>query len=145
MPGLQSLSLAPRACFCGAGVRLPRFVNIFTKHSENMSQAYLGIAILFAVGILNAVVMLGLSHLVSVRRPTAVKAAAYESGMEAIGDTRDRFSVKFYIVAMLFIVFDIETIFFLPWAAIFRDLGLLGLIEMFVFMAVLGVAQRVRQ
>ena len=103
-----------------------------------MSQAYLGIAILFAVAILNAAVMLGLSHLVSVRRPTPAKAVAYESGMDPLGDTRERFSVKFYIVAMLFIVFDIETIFFLPWAAIFRDLGLFGLIEMLVFMIVLG-------
>jgi len=104
-----------------------------------MQQAYLGIAILFAVGLLNAVVMLGLSHLVSPRRPTPAKAAAYESGMTPLGDTRERFSVKFYIVAMLFIIFDIETIFFLPWAAIYRDLGLFGLIEMFVFVGVLAV------
>jgi NADH-quinone oxidoreductase subunit A len=104
-----------------------------------MQQAYLGIAILFAVGLLNAVVMLGLSHLVSPRRPTPAKGAAYESGMTPLGDTRERFSVKFYIVAMLFIVFDIETIFFLPWAAIYRELGLFGLIEMFVFVGVLAV------
>jgi len=104
-----------------------------------MSQAYLGIAILFAVGILNAAVMLGLSHVASVRRPTPAKVAAYESGMNPLGDTRHRFSIKFYIVAMLFIIFDIETIFFLPWAAVFRDLGLFGLIEMFVFMGVLAV------
>lgn len=104
-----------------------------------MQQAYLGIAMLAAVGILNAVVMLGLSHLVSVRRPTPVKVAAYESGITPLGDTRERFSVKFYIVAMLFIVFDIETIFFLPWAVIYRDLGLFGLIEMFVFVGVLAV------
>lgn len=104
-----------------------------------MQQAYLGIAILFAVGLLNAVVMLGLSHLLSVHRPTPAKAAAYESGMTPLGDTRERFSVKFYIVAMLFIVFDIETIFFLPWAAIYRELGLFGLIEMFVFVGVLAV------
>jgi len=104
-----------------------------------MQQAYLGIAMLTAVGILNAVVMLGLSHLLSVRRPTPAKVAAYESGITPLGDTRERFSVKFYIVAMLFIVFDIETIFFLPWAAIYRELGLFGLIEMFVFVGVLAV------
>lgn len=104
-----------------------------------MQQAYLGIVMLAAVGILNAVVMLGLSHLVSVRRPTPAKVAAYESGITPLGDTRERFSVKFYIVAMLFIVFDIETIFFLPWAVIYRDLGLFGLIEMFVFVGVLAV------
>ncbi len=104
-----------------------------------MSQAYLGIAILFAAGILNAAVMLGLSHILSVRRPTPAKQAVYESGMDPLGNTRHRFSVKFYIAAMLFIVFDIETIFFLPWATIFRELGLFGLIEMFVFMGVLAV------
>jgi NADH-quinone oxidoreductase subunit A len=103
-----------------------------------MRQAYIGIAILLVVGLLNAGLFLALSHLASVRRPTAIKASAYESGIDPLGDTRDRFSVKFYIVAILFIVFDIETIFFLPWAAIFRELGLFGLIEMFVFVLVLG-------
>ena len=103
-----------------------------------MGQAYLGIAILLTVGILNAAVLLGLSHLASVYRPTPAKAAPYESGMDPLGDTRERFSIKFYIVAMLFIVFDIETIFFIPWAVVYRSLGLFGLIEMLVFMAVLG-------
>ena len=104
-----------------------------------MVQAYLGIAILFAVGILNAVVMLGLSHILRVRRPTPAKRTVYESGMDPLGDTRQRFSVKFYVAAMLFIIFDIEIIFFLPWAVVFRELGLFGLIEMFVFMGVLAV------
>jgi NADH-quinone oxidoreductase subunit A len=103
-----------------------------------MRQAYIGIAILLTVGILNAAVFMILSHLASVRRPTPIKAAAYESGISPLGDTRKRFSVKFYIVAMLFIVFDIETIFFLPWAAIYRELGLFGLLEMFVFLLVLA-------
>jgi len=104
-----------------------------------LKQAYLGIAVLFVVGILNALVFLVLSHLASVSRPTPVKAGAYESGIDPLGDTRERYSVKFYIVAMLFIIFDIETIFFLPWAVIFRDLGLFGLIEMAIFLVVLAV------
>ncbi len=104
-----------------------------------MQEAYIGIAILLVVGLLNAGLFLALSHLASVRRPTRVKASAYESGIDPLGDTRDRFSVKFYMVAILFIVFDIETIFFFPWAAIFRDLGLSGLIAMSVFVLVLGV------
>jgi NADH-quinone oxidoreductase subunit A len=104
-----------------------------------MRQAYIGIAILLVVGLLNAGLFLALSHLASVRRPTAIKASAYESGIDPLGDTRDRFSVKFYMVAILFIVFDIETIFFFPWASIFRDLGLPGLIAMSVFVLVLGV------
>lgn len=104
-----------------------------------MSQAYLGILFLLIVGVLNAVVMIGLSQVAGASRPTPVKASPYESGIVPVGDTRERFSVKFYIVAMLFIVFDIETIFFLPWAVIFRDLGLFGLIEMFIFIFVLAV------
>lgn len=104
-----------------------------------MSQAYLGIAVLFVVGLLNAAVFLVLSHLASQYRPTPVKAAPYESGIRPVGDTRERFSVKFYIVAMLFIVFDIETIFFLPWAVVYRELGLFGLVEMFIFVFVLAV------
>ncbi|MFQ5746844.1 MAG: NADH-quinone oxidoreductase subunit A [Gemmatimonadota bacterium] len=102
-----------------------------------MKQAYLGIAVLLVVGVLNAVLFLVLSHLASVHRPTPAKSGAYESGIDPLGDTRERFSVKFYTVAMLFIVFDIETMFFLPWAAIFRELGLFGIIEMFIFIAML--------
>ncbi len=103
-----------------------------------MSQTYLGILFLLIVGVLNAALMIGLSQLLGNKRPTLAKATPYESGMTPLGDTRERFSVKFYIVAMLFIVFDVETIFFFPWAVIYRDLGLFGLVEMFVFIAVLA-------
>ena len=103
-----------------------------------MSQAYLGILFLLIVGVLNAVVMIGLSQLAGTNRPTPVKASPYESGIVPVGDARQRFSVKFYIVAMLFIVFDVETVFFFPWAATYRDLGLFGLVEMFVFIGVLA-------
>ena len=64
----------------------------------------------------------------------------YESGMTPLGGTRDRFSVKFYLVAMLFIVFDIEVVFMIPWAVAFRHLGLFGLVEMLVFVMLLLVA-----
>ena len=102
-----------------------------------MNQPYLGIAVLFLVGLLNAALFLGMSHMAGVRRPTTVKMEPYESGIQPLGDTRMRFSVKFYIVAMLFIVFDIEVVFLFPWAVIFRDLGLFGLIEMVIFIGVL--------
>ncbi len=104
-----------------------------------MTESYLGILVLGVVGVANAALLLGLSHLLGTDRPTPAKAAPYESGITPLGDTRKRFSVKFYIVAMLFIVFDIETIFLLPWAVIFRDLGLFGFIEMLVFLLILGV------
>jgi NADH-quinone oxidoreductase subunit A len=80
-----------------------------------------------------------LSHLVSPLRPTAVKQAPYESGMIPLGNTRERFSVKFYMIAILFIVFDIETVFLIPWAVLFRELGMFGFIEMLVFILVLLV------
>jgi NADH-quinone oxidoreductase subunit A len=68
-----------------------------------------------------------------------VKAEPYESGMVGLGDTRERFSVRFYLVALLFIIFDIETIFLIPWGVLFRDLGLFGFVEMLVFIGVLLV------
>jgi len=104
-----------------------------------MRQAYLGIVFLLAAGILNAALMMLVSHWAGTSRPTAVKLSPYESGMAPLGDTRHRFSVKFYMVAMLFIVFDIETVFFFPWAVIYRSLGLFGLLEMLVFIFVLAV------
>jgi NADH-quinone oxidoreductase subunit A len=76
---------------------------------------YLGILVLGAIGILNAAMMMGMSHMLGSRRPTPVKESPYESGIDPLGTTRERFSVNFYIVAMLFIVLDIETLFLIPW------------------------------
>lgn len=104
-----------------------------------MLDSYLGILILGIVGVLNAALMMGLSHLLGSRRPTAAKASPYESGVLPLGSTRERFSVNFYVVAMLFIVLDIETLFLIPWAVVFRDLGLVGFLEMTVFVVVLLV------
>ena len=104
-----------------------------------MLDPYLGILILALLGVINAAGMMGLSHLVGSKRPTAVKGSPYESGITPLGSTRERFSVNFYLVAMLFIVLDIETLFLIPWAAVFREFGLAGLIEVTVFLAVLGV------
>ncbi|MEJ2502245.1 MAG: NADH-quinone oxidoreductase subunit A [Gemmatimonadota bacterium] len=91
---------------------------------------------------LSAVQALGivvLSRLASPMRPTPVKASPYESGITPLGSTRERFSVKFYLVAILFIVFDLETMFLIPWGVMYRELGLFGLVEMAVFMTVLLV------
>jgi NADH-quinone oxidoreductase subunit A len=107
-----------------------------------MLQPYGPLLILLAFVIANAILMLGVSHLLSTYRRTATKIAPYESGMPVLGNARERFSVKFYMVAMLFIIFDIETVFMIPWAVAFRQLhdisGLL-IIEMFVFILVLAV------
>ena len=104
-----------------------------------MLQAYAPILILLGVSLLNAVGMIALSHLVSPYRPTPAKLDPYESGMIPLGNTRERFSIKFYMIAILFIVFDIEAVFLIPWAVWFRQLGLFGFIEMLVFIFVLLV------
>jgi len=108
-------------------------------------QAYLPLVLLIVFVLVNAAVMVGGSHLLSWTRPTAVKDQPYESGMPPLGDARERFDVKFYLVAVLFIVFDIETVFMMPWGVAFRQLdvfglGILGgLIEMAIFVVILAV------
>jgi len=94
---------------------------------------FLLVAIAFAGG------TIGLSSIIVPRRKNAVKMSAYECGVEPVGDARERFSVKFYLVAVLFILFDIEAVFMYPWAVAFRQLGLYGLIEMVLFIAILLV------
>ena len=107
-----------------------------------MLQPYVPLLILIAFVVANAVLILGLSHVLSSYRRTPTKLAPYESGVPVLGDARERFSVKFYLVAMLFIIFDIETVFMIPWAVAFRQLSELGgllILEMFIFILVLGV------
>jgi NADH-quinone oxidoreductase subunit A len=110
-----------------------------------MLQPYVPFLMLFLVAAFTAIGMIAVSHLITRRRPTPVKDAPYESGMPPLGNAQERFSVKFYLVAMLFIVFDLETVFLIPWGAIFfnesgggPDMGFL-LVEMLVFLAILGV------
>ena len=111
-----------------------------------MLQSYLPILLVIAFVIANAILMLGVSHVADLAlrtlQPSAVKAAPYESGMPVLGDARARFSVTFYMVTLLFIVFDIEAVFMIPWAVAFQQLtamrGLL-IVEMLVFMLILVV------
>ncbi len=109
-----------------------------------MTHAYLVFLILLVFVVVNAALLIGLSHLVAPRRPTERKGVPYESGMPPLGSARERFSVKFYLVAMLFIVFDIEAVFLIPWGTIFFGAGATGgptmgflLVEMLVFIAIL--------
>ncbi|MEK7668305.1 MAG: NADH-quinone oxidoreductase subunit A [Gemmatimonadota bacterium] len=110
-----------------------------------MLASYVPLLILIALVVFSAVAMVVLSHLLSATRPTPVKHQPYESGMPPLGSARERFDVKFYLVAVLFIVFDIEVVFMMPWAVAFRQLDILGLgilgglLEMVVFVAVLAV------
>jgi NADH-quinone oxidoreductase subunit A len=79
-----------------------------------------------------------LSALLAPRKAKLGKLDTYECGVPMVGEARERFSVKFYIVAIMFILFDIETVFLIPWAVLFRQLGVLGLVEVGIFFAVLG-------
>jgi NADH-quinone oxidoreductase subunit A len=98
-----------------------------------MLQQYLPILILIVLAFALAGLVIGLGHLFGPRRPSKRKGGAYESGMIPIGPGTRRVPVKFYLVAVLFILFDIEVIFFLPWAVVFRELAIPGLIAMLVF------------
>lgn len=104
-----------------------------------MLREYIPVLILFAVSLINAVALVVLSHLVSTYRPTPVKKVAYESGIEPLGDTRERIAIKFYVVAVLFLVFDLEVVYLFTWAAVFRRTGLGGFIAIMAFLAVLIV------
>ncbi len=100
---------------------------------------YIPIAILVFLSTCLAVLVIILGHLFGPNRPTEAKGMAYESGMDPIGPGTRQMPVRFYLIAVLFILFDIEVIFFLPWAVVFKRLGLFGLIEMLVFIIILLV------
>ena len=100
-------------------------------------REYLPILMFIVVGIGFAATTLGASELIGPRRMSARKLAPYECGVPPVGSARQRVEIKFYLVAVLFILFDIEAVFLYPWAVAFRQLGLNGLIEMALFVVVL--------
>lgn len=104
-----------------------------------MLESYIPIIIMLGIGVLMAIVFSTASTLFGPRRPSEEKYSTYESGMEPVGTARNRISVKYYMVAMLFIVFDIEVIFLYPWAVNFKHLGLFGFVEMLIFILILLV------
>jgi len=100
--------------------------------------SYVPIVILVLVGIGFGSFTLLLSHLIGKPRPTPAKSATYECGVPPVGTARERFPIKFFLVAMIFILLDVDAAFLYPWALVFRTLGLFGLIEMVVFIGILG-------
>ena len=120
-----------------------------------MDRTYLPILLLMGFVVANAILIVALSHLTIRRRVTPEKNTPSESGIPPLGDARERFSIKFYMVAMLFIIFDIETVFMIPWGVAFRQLScavplgaagcptaqvsFFGFAEMLVFMIILVV------
>ena len=103
----------------------------------NSTAAFIPILMMVIVATGFAVATLVASHLLGRRVNDPAKLLPYECGVTPVGSARERFHTRFYLVAMLFIVFDIETVFIYPWAVVFRQLSLFGLIEMGVFIAIL--------
>jgi NADH-quinone oxidoreductase subunit A len=106
---------------------------------DNYFARYLPLLFHVLVASIVACAIVTLSWLIGKRKPTRAKMEPYECGMEPIGDARERFSVKFYLVAMLFILFDVEAIFMYPWAVILKDLKMFGFWEMVVYIAIVLV------
>ena len=100
---------------------------------------YLPILIFVAVALIFPVIAFVTSRLVRPHRPTPGKYTTYECGIEPVTEARDRYSVQYYVISVLFVIFDVETIFLFPWAVKFRQLALFGLVEMAVFILILVV------
>jgi NADH-quinone oxidoreductase subunit A len=98
---------------------------------------YIPVLIFIIVALLVPVLTLLVGRRLRPHLPGANKLAPYECGIEPVGDTRERFSVRYYILAILFVIFDVEVIFLFPWAVIYDRLGLFGFVEMLVFLVIL--------
>jgi len=108
---------------------------------DNYFARYLPLLIhLIVVGVVAGAIVT-LSWIIGYRRPTRAKMSPYECGMTPVGDARERFSVKFYLVAMLFILFDVEAVFLYPWAVILKELKMFGFWEMliYIFIVLIGL------
>jgi len=102
-------------------------------------ELYFPVVVQIVIAIAVAAGLIGASTLLGKRGHSPLKDTPYESGMAPVGSARERFSVKFYLVGMIFILFDIEAVFLFPWVVVFRELKLFGLAEMFVFVVLVLV------
>ena len=104
-----------------------------------MTLAWVAVLVSFGIAALVVAVLLGAGAFLRPHHPTAVKEEAFECGNPTSGSAWRRFPVKFYLTAILFIVFDVEVVFLYPWAVVFRSLGLFGFVEMAIFVLVLAL------
>lgn len=104
-----------------------------------MLGVYIPIIFLVIVAMLFGCCTLFISRIVGQKKYSALKMSPYECGCEPVGTARERFSIKFYLIAMLFILFDIEAVFLYPWAILYKKLGVFGLVEMGLFIVILFV------
>src|SRR5580693_3556512 len=101
----------------------------------SLPEQWLPVLMQSVLALVIAIALVGMSYLIGRNVKNKVKDMPYECGIEPTGDARERFSVKFYLVAMLFILFDIEAIFLYPWAVVFKDLKMFAFVEMLAFVA----------
>src|SRR5580698_5832852 len=106
---------------------------------ETYAQTYFPVLIQMVIAIALAAGLIGASSLLGKRAKSPLKDTPYESGMAPVGSARERFSVKFYLVGMIFILFDIEAVFLYPWAMVYRELKMFAFFEMFVFVALIMI------
>jgi NADH-quinone oxidoreductase subunit A len=106
---------------------------------ETPLAPYVPLALVLLLAGVLAFAIVGIAAVLGPKRPSAIKSENFECGSESVGTARGRFAVKFYVVALLFIVFDVEAVFLYPWAVNFRALGWFGYVEMLVFAATLVV------
>jgi NADH-quinone oxidoreductase subunit A len=102
-----------------------------------METGYLTILIYMGAVVFLAAAILGMSAWVGVKRPTREKLSPYECGIQPVGDARERFSISFYLVGMLFILFDVEAVFLYPWAVVYKELRWFGFVEMLLYIVIL--------
>jgi NADH-quinone oxidoreductase subunit A len=104
-----------------------------------MLSNYFPVLVFLAVGMVIGILPLALGYLLGPRRPYAAKNSPYECGFEAFSDARIPFDVRYYLVAILFVLFDLETAFLFPWAIVLRHIGLIGFLAMMIFLGILIV------
>jgi len=104
-----------------------------------MLENYLPVLIFVIVGLIFGAVMIGIGFILGPHRPDSEKLSPYECGFEAFEDARMKFDVRYYLVAILFIIFDLEIAFLFPWAVVLRDIGIFGFLAMAIFLGILVI------
>ena len=106
---------------------------------SQLLQAYLPLVIFIAIAFVISAALLISPFIIALRRPDPEKVSAYECGFDAFDDARMKFDVRFYLVSLLFIIFDLEVAFLFPWAVAFKEIGAVGFWAMMIFLAILTV------
>lgn len=106
---------------------------------ENYANNYVVVAVFIVLGILLPVVALTAGRLLRPNKPTELKQTTYESGNEPVGEGQVRFNIRYYLFALMFVIFDVETVFLYPWAVAYNKLGLFVLVEMLIFAGMLFI------